>query len=237
MEAGRITRMGAWNMRSLGAVVAVMLLSGWPLMRLSAQVGHSPAHSPYHDVQRGGVLRVVGGYFSGPRGKVPVGPTDGPTGGLRYELAASGLFTFAAGIAYAQTDAYYFDPLDAESPRRGPIDNDLVLADVALQASLTGGKTWHGLQPYVGANLGLVFGSTIAADSSGYNFGTKLSYGPEGGIRWYPARRLSVELSYRLVLYKLRYPLSYRPTLLPTFGSLSQLTAHPWATVGLGWTF
>ena len=146
-------------------------------------------------------------------------PADGATGGLRYEVAASGLLTFAAGIAYAQTTAYYFDPLDTLAPRRGPVNNDLVLADAGIQASLTGGKTWHGFQPYIGGTLGIVIGS------------------PEFGVRWYPARRFSVELSYRVVFYKLQYPFSYRPTLIPLNGSLSQATAHPWATVGIGWTF
>jgi hypothetical protein len=225
-----------WVRMVLGVGAGVLLTAG-PAVRLSAQVGHNPADSPYRDVQRGSVVRVVGGYFRGNRGKVPVGPSDGPTGGLRYEVAASGLLTFAAGIAYAQTDAYFFDPLDTLAPRRGPIDNDLVLADAGLQASLTGGKSWHGFQPYVGGTLGLVLGSALGADSSGYSFGTKLSYGPEGGVRWYPARRLSVEFSYRLVFYKLQYPFSYRPTLIPVDGSLSQVTAHRWATVGVGWTF
>ena len=68
----------------------------------------------------------------------------------------------------------------------GPIDNDVVLADVGLQLSLTGGKSFHGLQPYVGGTLGLAFGSTIVADTSGYQFGTKFTYGPEAGMRWYP---------------------------------------------------
>jgi opacity protein-like surface antigen len=214
-----------------------LLLSAYPALRLSAQIGHDPSHSPYHDIQRGSMVRFVYGYFSGSRGRIPVGPSKGPTFGLRYEIAASGVFTFAGGLTYTQTDAYYFDPLDTVAPRRGPVNNDLVMADLGLQASLTGGKSWHGLQPYVGATLGLVIGSTIGADTSGYSFGTKFSYGPEGGIRWYPTRRLSVELAYRLVVYSLDYPLSYRPTLIPITGSLSQATAHPWATIGVGWTF
>jgi hypothetical protein len=226
-----------WTARSRVVSVALALLSAYPSIRLSAQVGHNPSHSPYHDIQRGSVVRVEVGYFSGTRGKVPVGPTDGVTGGLRYEVAASGLFTFAGGIAYAQTTAYFFDPLDTLAPRRGPINNDLIMADVGLQASLTGGKTWHGFQPYFGGTLGIVSGTTIAADTSGYGFGTKFNYGPEFGVRWYPARRLSAEFSYRIVFYKMQYPFSYRPTLIPLNGSLSQTTAHPWATFGIGWTF
>ena len=227
MDTPRNSREGGLTARARVVGMALVLLFAYPSARLSAQVGHNPSHSPYHDVQRGSVVRVVVGYFSGARGKVPVGPADGATGGLRYEVAASGLLTFAAGIAYAQTTAYYFDPLDTLAPRRGPVNNDLVLADAGIQASLTGGKTWHGFQPYIGGTLGIVIGSTIAADSSGYGFGTKFSYSPEFGVRWYPARRFSVELSYRVVFYKLQYPFSYRPTLIPLNGSLSQATAHP----------
>lgn len=202
-----------------------------------AQLGHDPAHSPYRDVLRGPMVRFTAGYFSGTRGKVPVGPSDGPTVGVRFEYPMGNLLIFSSGVAYAQTDAFFFDPIDSVPQPQGPINNDLLLVDLGLQASLTGAKTFHGLQPYVGASLGLVLGSAIGADSSGYNFGTKFSYAPELGIRWYPARRLTVELGYRLVLYKLQYPFSYRPKLLPVNASLSQMTAHPWAMFGIGWTF
>ena len=229
--------MGGWcnGWRALAGLA--VFLSAHPPIRLSAQVGHDPAHSPYRDVLRGPMLRVTTGYFSGTRGKVPVGPSYGPTGGLRFEYPMSNLLTLSSGIAYAQTDAFFFDPIDSLPQRQGPINNDLMLFDLGLQASLTGAKTFHGLQPYAGASLGLVFGTAIGADSSGYNFGTKFSYGPELGVRWYPTRRLSVELGYRLVFYKLRYPFSYRPKLLPVDAPLTQLTAHPWAMLGIGWTF
>ncbi len=202
-----------------------------------AQVGHDPALSPYRDVLRGPMLRVTTGYFSGTRGKIPVGPSDGPTGGLRFEYPMGNLLIFASGIAYAQTDAFFLDPNDSLPQPQGPINNDITLFDMGLQASLTGAKTFHGFQPYVGASLGLVFGSGIGADSSGYNFGTKFSYGPELGIRWYPARRLSVELGYRLLFYRLQYPLSYRPKLLAVNAPPTQMTVHPWAMFGIGWTF
>jgi hypothetical protein len=85
--------------------------------------------------------------------------------------------------------------------------------------------------------IGLVFGSHIGADTSGYVFGTKFTYGPEAGIRWYPARRLSFEAGGRLTIYKLNYPFSYRPSLIPIIDPLSESTKHPWATFGIGWTF
>ena len=49
---------------------------------------------------------------------------------------------------------------------------------------------------------------------------------------------------FRLVLWKLSYPLLYRvpnnidgTSVLPSGAALSEWTAHPWGTIGVGWTF
>jgi hypothetical protein len=205
--------------------------------RLSAQVGHDPGSSPYHDIRRGAVLRLVGGYLSGSRGKLSVGPSDGATGGLRLEYQASSVLVLTTGIAVARTDAFFITAYDTVPRKVGPVRNDLVLTDAGLQLSLSGGKTVHGFQPYVGGAIGLAFGSTIGADTSGYLFGTKFTYGPEVGVRWYPTRRVTVELGGRVVYYKLQYPLSYKLYAIPVTAPLSEWTAHPWATAGVAWTF
>ena len=217
----------------LGAILALVL----GLRPAFAQAGHDPAHSPFRDVRHGSTVRVIAGHFSGDRGTIQVGPSEGPTGGLRYEYAVSNLLMFAAGVSYAQTTAFFVNPYDSIPKPYGPIDNDLVMADLSIQASLTGSKTFYGFQPYVGGALGFVFGSPIGADTSGYSFGTKFSVAPDFGVRWYPARRLSAELDYRVVYYKQQYPLSYRPTLVPLTQSLTEWTSHPWVTFGIGWTF
>jgi len=206
----------------------------------SAQAGHDPASSPYRDLRRGLTLRFTGGYFAGSRGPAatPVGATKGATAGLRLELQASSALIVATGLSYAKTTAFYKTAYDSFPRTVGPINNNLVLADFGVLLSLTGGKTWRGFQPYVGATMGLAFGSKIAADTSGYNFGTKFTYAPEFGVRWYPARRLSAELGGRVLVYHLAFPTSYRFRVLPDILSpLSATTIHPWATFGLAWTF
>jgi opacity protein-like surface antigen len=223
------------------ALIAAITLTARPADRLSAQAGHDPANSPYKDLRRGLTVRITEGYFGGSRGSdaVPVAATNGPTTGVRLELQASGTLTVAAGVAYANTTARYFKSDRDSFPKPlGPVNNDIVLADFGVLLSLTGGKTWRGFQPYAGATMGLAFGTRIGADSSGYNFGTKFTYAPEFGVRWYPARRLSAELGGRLLVYHLSFPSSYRFRILPNILSpLSATTIHPWATFGLAWTF
>lgn len=219
-----------------GAACLAVLLTALPPV-LTAQVGHDPGTSPYHDLRRGAMLRLVGGYFGGERGKVPVAATNGATGGLRLEYQASNVIIFTTGIAYAQTSAFYVTARESPPDTVGPVNNDLVLADAGLQISLTGGKTFHGLQPYIGGTVGLAFGSAIAADTSGYNFGTKITAGPEAGIRWYPGRRVSFELGGRIVYYRLQYPANFRISVIPANASLTEWTAHPWATFGVAWNF
>jgi len=66
---------------------------------------------------------------------------------------------------------------------------------------------------------------------------------PEAGLRWYPARRVSVRSDFRLVFWRLKYPLDYKQPasdnsrVLPLDARLTEWTAHPWITIGLGWTF
>src|SRR2546426_556821 len=237
-------RIAGWLFRCASAVAVTGLLSAYPPNRLAAQVGHDPRHSPYRDVRRGATAVLTFGHLGGSRGGPGVGISDGPTGGIRYE-ASFGALGASLGIAYAQTTRFVVDPTkDSVSRKSGPFDTDVVLADAGLQLTLTGRKTWHGFAPYVGGALGVAIGGGSPPDPSGYNFGNKLTLAPEAGVRWYPARRVSVRADFRLVLWKLRYPLGYKQPspidnsrVLPLTASLDEWTSHPWISIGLGWTF
>lgn len=210
---------------------------------LSAQVGHDPAQSPYHDIPSGGTWLVTGGYFGGSRGRAGVGISDGPTGGLRYEMPL-GAIGFSLGIAYAQTTRFVVDPVaDTLTRKTGPFDTDVILLDAGLQLVLTGRKTWRGFAPFIGAAAGLAIGGGSPPDSSGYRFGTRFTIAPNAGVRWYAGRHVSLRVDFRPVLWKLTYPISFKvpnsqgSAVLPLDAPLDEWTWHPWATLGLGWTF
>ena len=225
-----------------GALVWLGVLASWNAV--SAQVGYDPAHSPYHDIPRGAVWALSVGHLGGSRGDVGVGPADGLTGALRYEVPF-GAVGASLGLAYARTSRFVEDYTKDSTSRRSALFNDpVVLADAGLQLVLTGRKTWHRFAPFIGGALGVAIGSALAQDTSGYRFGTKITLAPNAGVRWYPTRRVSVRGDFRLVLWKLHYPLSYKVvtstnggSVLPATAPLDQWTAHPWATIGVGWTF
>src|SRR2546426_433743 len=318
-----------------------------PPTRLSAQVGHEPGQSPYRDVRRGGVVVLGVGYLGGSRGRAGVGMSDGITWNIRYDASLGGAVTASLGLAYAQTTRYLVDPAQGAATRtQGPVDTDVILADIGLQLVLTGRKTWHGFAPHLGGGIGVAVGGSTPSDLAGYRFRTKitlnpqaggrgdptarlslragfqtgfwkLSYppaykepsprgsgehtaeiqspfnllfplfflmirrpprstlfpyttlfrsvavggstpsdlagyrfrtkitlNPQAGVRWYPTARLSVRADFQTVYWKLSYPLAYKDPspvdgtrVLPLDASLTEWTAHPWISVGVGWTF
>src|SRR2546421_12362025 len=93
--------------RYVGALVWLSVVASYNVV--AAQVGHEPAHSPYHDVRGGGVFVFTFGYLGGSRGGAGVGPSDGKTGGIRYDVPF-GPVRAAAALAYARMDRFVSDP-------------------------------------------------------------------------------------------------------------------------------
>ena len=219
-------------------------LTAYPPNRLTAQVGYDPAHSPYHDAPSATGPVFYAGYLSGGRGSVPVGISDGNTWGVRYNLSF-GSSSLNLGVAYGQTTRRIVDPFVATAHNTsGLINCDLVIVDAGLQMAITGPKTWHGLAPYVGASLGVVFGSELAADTSGYTFGTKFTFGPDLGTKFYIGRRVNLQADFRVLFWRLSYPTNYEVPnpvdggrVLALTASTNDWTTHPWLSLGLGWAF
>ena len=230
------------------AVMGVVLLTAYPTNRLTAQVGHDPAQSPFRDIQRGAGPVVFAGHLGGDRGRAGVGPSNALGFGLRYELALGRSTVAQFTAAYLKGDRFIVNPaVDSTSPNRriGPVDTDILFTEVALQLRLTGGKTWHGFAPYLGTGLGMAFDLRSPGDatSSGYQFGTKFMLGGSAGVRWHATRKMAVHLDARAVLWRLRYPVSFHSAapdgsrVVPITEPLTDWTLHPWVSLGIGWIF
>lgn len=243
MMAGRFEgwKVGLWT-------VIGVFLSSIPTVQLAAQVGHDPTSSPYHDIPLHSGFFVLGGHLSHDRGRAGAGPSNASTVALRYEMPAGHSMGFQFTLGYLSGDRFVLDPrADSTSPfrKQGPFPTDLVLAEVGLQLRLTGAKSWHGLVPYAGTGLGLMFDAHSPGDTtlSGYNFGTKISLSGSTGVRWYASRHLVVNADLRAQMWRLKYPLSFHAPapdgslVVAPIDPLSDWTAHPWVSIGLGWIF
>jgi hypothetical protein len=225
--------------------LAAALLAPAPL---TAQVGHDPAHSPYRAILARTSLSLMGGYLGGSGGRLGIGPTDGFLAGVRYEMRLTGPTDAALTISRGQFERLVPNPnAPADSQITGPVSQSVIFVDAALQILLTGDKTWNRLAPYLGASLGLGFGSGVAADSTGFRYATKFVTGPLVGLRLYPGGGLTVRVEGRLTFWRLRYPSGFfaNPVRAPTDPPLldpevepdTDWTAHPTVLIGLGWAF
>ena len=215
---------------------------------LAAQVGHPPDDSPYRDIRVRTSLLAAGGYIAGSHGQLGIGPSGGRLVGLQYEMALGGPTDGFLMVSQGSLDRIVIDPgAPVESRVTDSLTQSIVFVQAGLTILLTGDKTWRGFAPYLGASLGLGFGSGVPQDSSGFTFGTKFVTGPHVGVRWYPTRSVHLRVEGRQLFWQLKYPQTFfnppsrAPSDPPVLGVAtdpdSEWTAHPTLLVALGFAF
>ena len=233
-----------------GQALMAGILLGALTSRVCAQVGHPPEQSPYRDVAHGSSFTLLFGHLGGDGGKIRVGPHNGPTYGIRYGFAMSGFIQGGLTASYMDLERFIVDADDSVATRvTGPVNQSVVLIEAALQFNITGGKTWHNMQPYFTGGLGYAFSSSTSADTSGFEFGKRFSVSPGVGLRYFLGDRLHVRLETRRHFWKLKYPASFQqepadepgtednPNAVITDGKLSEWTSGWWFFGGLGFSF
>lgn len=212
---------------------------------LPAQVGHDPAGSPYRDLRYNQFVSLTVGQVFGSGGQIGVAPHHGRVAFLRHDFLADRPLSISLGGGYAQLERK-FALISAPTDRlRGPVDNDVFFGEVVTQLNLTGGKTWHGLAPYVNLGLGFAFSEKLPADSSGFKFGNKLYLAPAVGVRVFLSRRLFVRLEAKSMFWSVVYPGSYLSDPDGAFGpeqplltaELKEWISTPVLHAGLGFAF
>lgn len=231
----------------LALLAAVIATASIPA---AAQVGHPPEASPYADIPNGHSVTPVVGYFAGGGGRFGIGAHNGATFGVRYDLRTGKAIQFGFSVARGELDRFIVDPfVDPATRVAGPVKQQTTFADVTVQFNLSGGKTWRRLAPYTGVTLGIAIGEDVAADTSGYDFGSKFYAAPQAGLRLFVTRHLHLRGEVRAVFWKLNYPTSFAddppgfpgtpeaPTAVSPDGQLSQWSVSPWFQVGIGYLF
>jgi hypothetical protein len=180
---------------------------------LHAQVGSTPAASPFRDLEYRQELTAFTGWFVAGTDPARVAPRSGPMLGARYDVRIGGPAQFTARLATVFSERRIIDPSQAGDARLVAMrEQGLYLGDVGITLNLTGQKSWRDLVPYTQFGVGLAT-DFRGRDASGYRFGTTFAFNFGGGVRWVPADRWQLRANVADWLYQIQYPETfYVPT-------------------------
>jgi len=144
------------------ALALMLLLAAAP--PALAQVGYPPDKSPYRDIPKKMSLTALFGYIGGTGGKLGLGPHDGPAYGGRFGIAVSGPLELSFAVQYGSlVGARVYRDADDNLAVGPNIPSPVWLFETDVQYTITGGKTWHGLAPYIGGGIGYAWRASSTA--------------------------------------------------------------------------
>ncbi len=231
-------------MRTVSFVPFVLFALFVSPAKAGAQVGHDPAQSPYRSLRYGQFVGVMGGYFNGSGGSIGAAPHHGPTLALRYDFLGAGTMTLGIAATVGRLNRFVIDPTKPIETARTQTKVSLGMIEAILQFNVTGGKTWHGIAPFVSAGLGLLRTNSMGEDNTGFKFRTRFVITPAIGTRLFLSERFFLKLEARSPFWSVTYPATYRetpasdPTKPPVLTtSLKEWVTSGWYTVGMSYAF
>jgi len=206
----------------------------------SAQVGYPPDRSPYQDRDYNRDWTFFAGHFSAEKDPIGVAPTDGPMAGIRWQMHMTGPIYFGIRLAGASVDRRMIDPSKRINERElGTEKVPMAFADLALELSFTGHKTWHGLAPFLNGGFGFVGDLRGKNDVGSYRFGMPFTMTVGTGMSWTPAKNWSVRADWSHFIYRIQYPTTYYlkttedPAVLPAGAARSFWRRNPALLIGV----
>ncbi len=178
-------------------------------------LGAQTVPSPYSFIDTNQELGVFIGHLDSNQGRFSIGPAAGAVYGARYAIKLGDTpLAFEAVTFMGSLPREIIDPSRPEGERVVDEVSSLVAgADARLRLSLTGPRTWRGLNPYVALGLGAASDlSHTGADDLPIGPEQEFRFGPAfmgvaaGGIRWFPVDPIGVRGETSLHLWRLGSP-------------------------------
>lgn len=245
MSNGRAPcRFGVSTALRTGGVAAVVW-GAFQVAPAAAQVGHDPTSSPFRDVTTRQELTLIGGRFGGNPGEAGVGAQPGTIFGLRLGTRLSGPLDLTVTFAGVNSTRYIVNPDSPVTTRTtGPVNYDMLIADLGFTFNLTGRKTYRGFSPYLGLAVGMEFPMDGTTDPGGYEASTNFTFVPSFGMRFAVSRSLALQFEARDYFIRYEYPLRYfqpatpvTPVLDPNRYDEKDMTSNWALTLGLSYRF
>jgi hypothetical protein len=200
-------------MRPLHALAAATVAAAC----LASPAAAQRIDSPYRFVDRSQQLGVFVGQLSGSEGQFGLGPESGLALGARWAIRVSGPLSVGVDLMYAPLQRTVRDTVfvaaDSAFMAVGEADVGLLGLFGTVRFSLTGPRTWHGVQPYASLGAGAVTDlagrPAVEEDlepTAIFDFGTSFAGYFGAGAEWYATQRVSLRLDARNMMWRLRAP-------------------------------
>ena len=202
--------------------------------------------SPYQFIDTRQEAGAFTGWIAPGTGQFGYGPGPGPIAGARYELGFGSPISLEGVVGVITSTRDIVDPRRVEGNRViGDTPAKMVTADARLKLSITGPRTWHGLNPFVLVGAGLAWdlaeGSELEedlAETDRFDFGTSFVAELGGGLRWFVTEQVILRADGLFYLWRLEAPLGFRD---PERG-FENVGQSEWAnatgiTLGVGYRF
>ncbi|HSG46232.1 MAG TPA: hypothetical protein VLA43_00330 [Longimicrobiales bacterium] len=182
---------------------------------LAAPTAAQSIPSPYRFIEKGQEGGFFVGYFDTDPGRFGFGPKSAYSAGIRYGLELAGPLGLEGVATFIPTERDIINPARAEGDRvvGDPAEVALLFVEARLRFALTGRRTWHGLQPFVFAGVGLgldVRGNQQEderiLEGDRFDFGTKFLGSAGAGTRLLLGSRFVLRVDGALQLYQLKTP-------------------------------
>ena len=186
------------------------------------------------------------GWIAPGTGQFGYGPGPGPISGARYEIGFGGPVALEGAIGVIDSTRDIVDPRRAEGDRViGETPAMMATGDLRLKLSITGPRTWHGLNPFVLVGAGIAWDLAEAGElekdleeTDRFDFGTSFVAELGGGLRWFITERIVLRAESLFYLWRLEAPVGFRD---PERG-FENVGQSEWAnatsiTLGIGYRF
>src|SRR5262249_14448774 len=180
----------------------------------TAQVGFSPAKSPYRDLEYSQEVTAVFGYYWGREVPANVAPGNGLVTGIHWQWRAGGPAYLTSEITRIASSRFVLDPAKPPATRNlGEQSWPLYTATVGLSLGLTGSKSWHELVPEFKTGVGFVSDLKNSADIGDFKYGTRFAIMWGAAVRYVPGGRFQLRADLTNRLNTISYPDTYfRPS-------------------------
>ena len=202
--------------------------------------------SPYRYFENRQEAGIFGGYKSLSTGRFGYGPKPGMLVGGRYGIHLGGAFALDGAVSFSPTTRDVVDPSREEGPQVvGEADAALLSFDARLRFSLTGDRTWKGLNPFFFMGGGVAWdlagedpADLLVLQTDRFEFGTKFLALFGGGARWIISRHLLVRADFEVNMNRISTPPGYLDPERALRGvGEKEWVSGPSITLGAAWHF